>query len=122
MTKYQQKMADYYSAMHPWEGQDFYGSIMTGEAGADMGGMRAMLLIAAKKKGFDYDTFFRSLADVWFTKQTLQKAYAQINNEHPMGYLRVNGTLQQFEEFLNFYGITEGDGMYLAPEDRVAIW
>ena len=117
-----QKLADYYNNMHPWKGQDFNGSIMTGEAGADMGGMRAMLLIAAKKKDFDYDTFFRSLADVWFTKQTLQKAYAQINNEHPMSYLRVNGTLQQFEEFLNFYGITEGDGMYLAPEDRVAIW
>ena len=23
---------------------------------------------------------------------------------------------------LDFYGIKEGDGMYLAPEDRVAIW
>ena len=22
----------------------------------------------------------------------------------------------------DFYGITEGDGMYLAPEDWVAIW
>ncbi len=39
-----------------------------------------------------------------------------------MGYLRINGTLQQYDEFLDFYGITEGDGMYLAPEDRVAIW
>ena len=39
-----------------------------------------------------------------------------------MHYLRINCTLQQFDEFLNFYGITEGDGMYLAPQDRVAIW
>ena len=117
-----QKMVDYYNNMHPWKGQNFYGSIMTGEAGADMGGMRVMLRIAATKENFDYDTFFRSLADVWFTKQSLQMAYLQINNEHPMGYLRVNATLQQFDEFLNFYGITEGDGMYLAPEDRVAIW
>ena len=54
--------------------------------------------------------------------QAQQQAYNQINDPHPMGYLRVNGTLQQFDEFLNFYGITEGDGMYLAPEDRVAIW
>ena len=44
------------------------------------------------------------------------------NDVHPMGYLRINCTLQQYDEFLNFYGITEGDGMYLAPEDRVAIW
>ena len=39
-----------------------------------------------------------------------------------MGYLRVNCTLQQFDEFIDFYGIKKGDGMYLAPEDRVAIW
>ena len=39
-----------------------------------------------------------------------------------MLYLRINAMLQQFDEFLNFYGITEGDGMYLAPEDRVSIW
>lgn len=46
----------------------------------------------------------------------------RINDVHPMHYLRINCTLQQFDEFLNFYGITEGDGMYLAPEDRVAVW
>ncbi len=40
----------------------------------------------------------------------------------PFKNMRINATLQQFDEFLNYYGITEGDGMYLAPEDRVAIW
>ena len=47
---------------------------------------------------------------------------AQINDEHPMAYLRVNCTLQQFDEFLDFYDIKEGDAMYLAPEDRVIVW
>ena len=117
-----EKLANYYNNMHPWEGQNFYGNIMTGEACADMGGMRVMLRIAADREDFDYDVFFRSLAEVWFSKHTLQKAYQIINDTHPMGYLRINATLQQFDEFLNFYGITEGDGMYLAPEDRVAIW
>ena len=116
------KMADYFNAMHPWEGQDFYGSIMTGEACADMAGMKVMLLLAAKHPDFDYDLFFRTYADVWMTKDTLEYAYARINDTHPMGYLRINATLQQYDEFLNFYGITEGDGMYLAPEARVAIW
>ncbi|MBR2591602.1 MAG: hypothetical protein IKD62_01375 [Oscillospiraceae bacterium] len=41
---------------------------------------------------------------------------------HPVGYLRINCVLQQYDEFMDFYGIQEGDGMYLAPEDRVAIW
>ena len=117
-----QKMVDYYNAMHPWEGQDFYGSIMTGEAGADMAGMKAVLRIAAGMENFDYDAFFRAFADVWLTKDTLQMAYIRINDVHPMDYLRVNCTLQQFDEFLDFYGITEGDGMYLAPADRVIIW
>ncbi len=33
-----------------------------------------------------------------------------------------NATLQQYDDFLNFYDIKEGDNMYLAPEDRVTIW
>ena len=39
-----------------------------------------------------------------------------------MRYMRVNATLAQFDEFVNFYGIQPGDGMYIAPEDRVAVW
>ena len=116
------KMEAYYSAMHPWEGQDLYGSIMTGEACADMAGIKVMLRLAAEKEDFDYDAFFRAYADIWLTKDTLQMAYARINDNHPMAYLRINATLQQFDEFLDYYGITEGDGMYLAPADRVNIW
>lgn len=87
-----------------------------------MGGMKVVLRIAEEMENFDYDTFFRSLAVVWLEKGTLQAAYRQINDVHPMGYLRVNCTLQQFDKSLDFYGIKEGDGMYLAPEDRVLIW
>ena len=49
-------------------------------------------------------------------------AYVYFNDEHPMSYLRVNCSLQQFDQFLDLYGIKEGDRMYLAPEDRVNIW
>jgi predicted metalloendopeptidase len=30
--------------------------------------------------------------------------------------------LQQFDEFIETYNIKPGDGMYLAPEDRVLVW
>lgn len=43
-------------------------------------------------------------------------------DSHPLNYLRINVVLQHFDEFLNLYDIHEGDGMYLAPEDRVNIW
>ena len=117
-----EKMVAYYNAMHPWEGQDFYGSTMTGEACADMAGIKVMLQIAADHPDFDYDKFFRTFANNWLTKDTLQRAYARINDVHPMCYLRINATLQQYDEFLDCYGIKEGDGMYLAPENRVTIW
>jgi putative endopeptidase len=30
--------------------------------------------------------------------------------------------VQQFDEFMETYDVKEGDGMYLAPEDRITIW
>ena len=41
---------------------------------------------------------------------------------HPLRYLRINATLMHFDEFINFYGIQPGDGMYMAPEERIAVW
>ena len=45
-----------------------------------------------------------------------------VDEEHPMDFLRTNVTLQQFEEFYQTFDIGPGDGMYLAPENRVAVW
>ncbi len=42
--------------------------------------------------------------------------------DRPVHYLRINATLAQFDDFDDFYGIKEGDGMYIPPEDRVAVW
>lgn len=116
------RLAEYYDNIHPWEGQNLKGKTITGEACADMAGMKVVLKIAEKKKDFDYDKFFRAFANLWLTKENLQMAWAHLENEHPMNYLRINCTLQQYDEFLDQYGITEGDTMYLAPEDRVNIW
>ena len=117
-----EKLVAYYNAMHPWEGQDLDGDNMKGEACADMAAVKCILRIAAGKENFDYDKFFRAFADRYACLDTPQMAMARLADVHPMNYLRINATLQQYDEFLNFYGITEGDTMYLAPEDRVAIW
>ena len=45
-----------------------------------------------------------------------------MDDEHPLDFLRTNVTLQQFEEFYQTFDIGPGDGMYLAPENRVAVW
>ncbi len=41
---------------------------------------------------------------------------------HPSAYIDINATFQQFDEFLTAFDIQEGDGVYLAPENRVTIW
>ena len=117
------KLIDYFNAIHPWEGQDLDGLRMAGEACADITGMKCMLGIAAKKPDFDYDAFFRAYADLWFAKMEPSGARFYVEEDvHPLKYLRVNVILQQFDEFLETYGVKEGDKMYLAPEDRIVIW
>lgn len=117
------KLAAWYDGFIPFEGAHYSGQQVQTEAIADMAGMKAILAIAAQKEDFDYDAFFRQFATVW----RIQGSYPSLvtlvaQDTHPMRYLRINATLAQFDDFVDFYGITEGDGMYLAPEARVAVW
>ena len=117
------KMAQYYSAMYPWKGAKLEGMILTGEAGADMTSMKCMLRMAEIIPNFNYDKFFRSYASCHRSIMTLEEQENNyLGDEHPLGYLRINTVLQQFDKFNKVYDIKEGDGMYLAPEDRVIIW
>ena len=117
------KMAGYYSAMTAWEGAPINGSQILAEAGADMGGLKVILRIAEKEEGFDYDRFFREYAAYRKALHTgKSEYYLYIADTHPLNFIRTNSVLQQFDEFLETYGIKEGDGMYLAPDERVPIW
>lgn len=54
---------------------------------------------------------------------TREEAYGARNADvHPLSYLRVNVTAAQFDKFQETFDIEEGDGMYIAPKDRIAIW
>ncbi|MBO6040545.1 MAG: hypothetical protein J6P58_04990 [Oscillospiraceae bacterium] len=117
-----QKIADCFDRIRPFPYEAISGETVCGEAAADIGGLAIALKIAETDKAFDYDLFFRSHADLWRTQTTLSRERGEIYNEHPLNYLRINVTSQQFDEFLETYGVKEGDGMYLAPEDRIAIW
>jgi len=117
-----QAIADYADTIYCWEGTHINGSIITGEACADMGAMACMLHIAEGIEDFDYELFFTKFAELWCYLRTYNAFLSRLKNEHPPEFYRVNATLQQFEEFYDCYGITEDDGMYLAPEQRIAIW
>ena len=105
------------------DGTKMVGSYLTGEIIADMGGMKTLIELGKKIDDFNWDEFFRNDAMFYnfsYTEAAVKDAVK--NDPHPIGYLRVNATMAQFDEFLETYGITSGDGMYIAPEDRVAIW
>ncbi len=105
------------------EGAKYNGRLVQTECIADMAGVKAMLGIASEREGFDYDKFFRNYARIWKNIQTRERTDMLLKADvHALSYLRVNAIVQQYEKFHEFYGIKNGDGMYLAPEERVAVW
>ena len=117
------KVADYFSNIHPIPWMNYKGSKRTGEAIGDMGGMAATLGVAKTIPGFDYKKYFAAYADFWLDQSGLDDIESKIiSDAHPIRYLRVNTTVQQFDEFYEAYGIKEGDGMYIDPADRIRLW
>ena len=117
------KMVAYYDAITVWDGLNCNGELNKTEACADMGGMAVMLHLAAQNPDFDYQKFFTSYANLWALNYTPEfTEYDARYDVHPLGYLRVNATVAQFQEFIDAFDIKEGDGMYIAPDDRVKIW
>lgn len=118
------RLADYYSSFEPIEGAgNVPGEQVADEAIADIGGMQCILRIADLYPAFDYDAFFTKAASCWAALRTEDAEYLTMQiDTHPLGYLRVNVLLQQFQQFYDTYDIQEGDGMYLAPGDRITFW
>jgi putative endopeptidase len=118
-----QKLIDYYNGITVYGDENAIGSMVQTEAIADMAGIKAMLTLAAKEENFDYKLFFESYAHIWKEISTYEDTYSQLTQDpHPLSYLRVNASVQQFDEFYNAFDVKEGDGMYLAPDNRVLVW
>ncbi|KAA3618858.1 MAG: M13 family peptidase [Flavobacterium sp.] len=67
--------------------------------------------------------FFMSWATVWRTKQTEKYTREQVKTDpHSPGRYRATQPLLNVDAFYEAFDIQEGDGMWLAPEDRVRIW
>ncbi len=118
------KLAAYFDQVVAFDdGTPCHGQMVQGEAIADMAGLKCMLEMAKKIEGFDYDAFFKAHANIWALVGTLQRMEeAALTDVHPLNYLRANVSIAQYDEFYDTYGIKEGDGMYIAPEDRIAVW
>lgn len=117
------KLIKYYSGLSPvLRGVYMKGQFASGEAIADMGGVKCGMILASEIPDFDYDLYFRTYANIWREHMTYKKALDSLDDPHPLGILRTNVTLMQFEEFQKTYDIQPGDGMYMSEEDRILVW
>ena len=67
--------------------------------------------------------FYIGYATLWAQNITDQEKERLTKEDvHSLGINRVNATLRNIESFYEAFGITEGDAMYMKPEERVVIW
>ena len=118
-----QKLIDYYDSMTAFGGYQVQGKNIQTEAIADMAGAKCMLGLLEQKGDVDYRAFFEAYAKIWACLNTREREYyILMQDSHPLAYLRANATAQQFPQFMEAFGVTEGDGMYLDPADSVLVW
>ena len=122
-----------YASYEPIEGFPLNPQLTMGENIGDVGGL-AMAYHAYKLSlngeeapvidGYTGDQrFFLSWAQVW-KRQTREEALkTQIaSGPHSPAQFRVNGVVRNMDAWYDAFNITEGDALYLPPEERVQIW
>ena len=94
------------------------------EKNGSMESIEASLSEAPGIDGFTgLQRFFLSYASIWRTKNRdeLAEQYLQIDPHSP-AECRTNGIARNVDLFHKAFGVQPGDGMWLAPEQRVRIW
>jgi putative endopeptidase len=114
--------------------QSLNGKLTLGENTADNGGLRIAYMalldtlasegksIQDKIDGYtEQQRYFLGFAQVWCQNQTDQSArQSALTDPHSPGKWRVNGSVQNFEEFGQAFGCKKGQPMY--PEHSCRVW
>ncbi|UTW59789.1 M13 family metallopeptidase [Kordiimonas sp. SCSIO 12603] len=67
--------------------------------------------------------FFLAWAQVWKRKYREAELINRLKSDpHSPSEFRVNGIVRNMPEWYEAFGVKEGDALYLAPAERVAIW
>lgn len=117
-----QKIIDYYGNYTISTGESVNGTLTLSENIADLGALTTVTAVA-QKQGESLTDVYSSWATIWAKLSTpdLEKNYL-LTDVHAPAAVRVNAVLSSIDAFYDSYGIKEGDKMYVAPDDRVAIW
>jgi len=129
------KLVAQYDVLSPAEtpGQHVNGKLTLGENIGDLGGLSIayvayqLSLSGAEAPVLDgltgSERFFVSWAHAWSTKTRPEEAARRLAiDPHSPPEFRCNAVVRNIDEFHQTYGIADGDGMWLAPEERVRIW
>ena len=126
-------LAAQYSGYEVIDGLTINGEFTSGENIGDLGGVgiayKAYKLSlegaeAPEIDGFSGDQrFFLGYAQVWRAKARDEEVKRRLTiDPHSPPKFRVNGVAVNLEAFYDAFDVQAGDGMYLAPEERVKIW
>lgn len=111
-----------YSAIEVLPGYPINGKLTLSENLADLAGMSCLLDVAGSGNPRLEELFF-GYAAIWRTKASDNYTRIMLQTDtHSPDKIRVNRVLSNFAVFQNFYGIREGDGMYLPKEKQIQIW
>lgn len=117
-----EKIVTYYNEYKTPDAMQQDGKQTMGENIADLGSMKCLSRII-EKKNLSAEKFFESYANIWASVSNgLSEALVSGMDEHASDKVRVNAVLASCELFYKTYGIKEGDGMYIKPEERVELW
>lgn len=106
----------------PYDGSYVNGAQTVDENIADNGGLNVALATLEAEPNYDLQQFFENYALGWRSKYTPDLEAAQLEDVHTPDSLRVNVSLQNINAFYDAFDVQPGDGMYLAPDQRVNIW
>jgi putative endopeptidase len=127
-----QVLVQQYNAYHPFADTAINGQLTLSENIADVAGLAASHdgwlaslggKPAPKAQGFTGEQqFFLSFAQFWRTQSREASLRRQLlTNGHSPGQYRV-ATVRNLDAWYEAFGVVPGQTLYLAPQERVAIW
>ncbi len=122
-----------YDSYYPFPDLHVNGTFTLGENIGDLGGISiALKAYQASLQGQEAPVIggfsgtqrvFIGFARVWRSKIRDEALRTQIATDpHSPGVYRANGSVRNVPEWYSAFQVSEGDGLYLAPEERVKIW
>lgn len=118
-----QAVVEWYDGQEAAPGIPCSGALTLSENVADLGAVKCVVEAASRQEDPDYEALFLAMAHAWASTSPRQmREYLSVADVHAPDKLRVNRALQTVPEFYETFGIRPGDGMWVAPEDRVSIW